>query len=59
MGAGGSGQTPRYPKGLPSGRAERYPLGRRQTQGREWGDNNSISGVEPIETDKILPPSRC
>ena len=39
MGAGGSGQTPRYPKGLPSGRAERlalewgYPLGRRQTQG--------------------------
>ncbi|MGK7898500.1 MAG: DUF29 domain-containing protein, partial [Xenococcus sp. (in: cyanobacteria)] len=24
--------TPRYPKGLPSGRAERYPLGRRETQ---------------------------
>ena len=23
------------------------------------GDNNSISGVEPIEPDKILPPSRC
>ena len=27
------GQTPRYPKGLPSGRAKRYPLGLRQTQG--------------------------
>ncbi len=25
--------TPRYPKGLPSGRAKRYPLGRRETQG--------------------------
>ncbi len=23
------------------------------------GDNNSISGVEPIEPDKIFPPSRC
>ena len=23
------------------------------------GDNNSIPGVEPIEPNKILPPSRC
>ena len=30
---GDSGATPRYPKGLPSGRAEQYPLGRRETQG--------------------------
>ncbi len=49
--------APRYPKGLPSGRAERYPLGRRQTQGRE-GDFKSKrcpQGSQNRQTEKSPP----
>ncbi len=51
------GATPRYPKGLPSGRAERYPLGRRKTQGRE-GDFKSKrcpQGSQNRQTEKSPP----
>ncbi len=40
---------PRYPKGLPSGRAKRYPLGRRKTlaQLRVLGLPSSVFWVYP------------
>ena len=61
-----SGPTPRYPKGLPSGRAKRlalewgYPLGRRQTFILEWGQAVRGKGLTtstynpPLEADKQI-----
>ncbi len=50
-----SGATPRYPKGLPSGRAKRYPLGRRKTQGNARQDSQKSK----VKSDVTLQIFTC